>query len=1348
MKRFIYVLFLPILLTGQRFERPALLLKNEGQLRSTKPGYSPREVLYYMQTPAVDFYITEGGLTYVFKKIEADSTSTDPMSHDDNVQTTIYWHRIDVEWKNARFDVSKVEEIKDPVATVSFFNELVPEGLEHRPVYRRLVFKDVYPNVDVEFVANNDMLKYNIILHPGANVADIRMAVRGAKDLKVDSTLIEFVSAYNALTEGPLYCFTSSGKKVPVYFEKFGNNEVGLIMDKSITHLTEDVIIDPTLRWSTYFGGSGYEDGMKIVSRGSYIYAILETTSSDFPLLNESGAYYQGSFGGDKDWGIVKFNTNGQLLWSSYYGGSKKDFPKSIAIGKVGLSQWVVVAGATRSSDMPTRNPGIGNYFDGTLGGTCDAFIVLFGANDSRVWATYMGGSAAWAPSDSINETYTDVYIDTVSSSMWAVGYTLSTDFPTQSYGSYYFNGSNSGDMDVFIQRFGSNLNLMYSTYYGSSGTDNNVQLDVTPTQNKMIAFQTNSNNLPLISVDATSYQQSYVNSIDNYVAIFNANMQQIYGSYLSGSDKDFVFDVLFVDSLYFLTGATWSNNYPIANVYGFPFLKNFAGGYDVFLSAFNSKGRLVYSTCMGNSNLDNGDGLVYDKNNKYLYVVGYGQGGSGFPMVDPGGCSYYKSSSGSNTDAFIVQFDSTFKIKWSTYFGGGSSDRFRSGTVISDGTIFLTGYTNSTNFPTTNILSGSYYDNTLGGSQDAVFVAFKPCPSNFNTVTASASAVCPGQVVHLTASGGSTYTWSTGSTASAVDVVVLTDTTIIVTATNAWGCCENDTVHITAYPAPAVSVVGPDTLCASTSGTYVASGANQYTWSNGTLGATALYSYSTDGLYHENVIGQNSYGCRDTVYFDIRVLPLPSAGIQTDTILCNVDSIQVCGAGGAFYFWSVPSISIDSTVSCFTYHPSAGTTPIQLFVKDIFGCVSSTVSKVIKKTIAPNLFHGDTTYKCPEDAIVLNYAAAGSIVWNTGDTGPSIQVSQAGVYSLILRDSLGCAYKDSVHVVNFTVVSVQITLHPSGFCNNAAPYNFTADSVGGTWAGPGIVDASTGKFDPTTLTPGLYTIIYIYEDSHHCEASDTTVVEIYAVPQVQIAQHPSGLCNNADAYYFSANYPGGSWSGAGIVDSSMGKFDPTILAPGTYKVIYCYEDVHQCKASDTTTIEVYDVPIINAEATKESCQGANDGVITITATHGTTPYTYFLNSSMVSSIISNLAPGTYEVYVVDYNQCKSTEKFVEVLSGDFPCNMQDVYIPNVFSPNGDQQNDVFTVYSKFIVSMHLVVYDRYGEKVFETNDPNEGWDGTYKGQPVEEGVYMYYLTAKLSNGVFVKRTGSVQLVR
>ena len=61
---------------------------------------------------------------------------------------------------------------------------------------------------------------------------------------------------------------------------------------------------------------------------------------------------------------------------------------------------------------------------------------------------------------------------------------------------------------------------------------------------------------------------------------------------------------------------------------------------------------------------------------------------------------------------------------------------------------------------------------------------------------------------------------------------------------------------------------------------------------------------------------------------------------------------------------------------------------------------------------------------------------------------------------------------------------------------------------------------------------------------------------------------------------------------------------------------------------------------------------------------------------------------------------------------------------------------------------MRLMVYNRYGEKVFETNDPNEGWDGTYKGQPVEEGVYMYYFTAKLTNGVFVKRTGSVHLVR
>jgi len=1347
MRKIIFMLFLPMMVFSQEFKRPPMLIKNEGQLRSTVSGYSPKEVLYYMQTPKLDFYITDHGLTYVFKKIEKSEGRFDDARMDSVYKITMHYQRIDVEFLQAHIDPQNVEEEKDPVATVSFYNELVPEGLEHRPIYRRILLKEIYPHVDIEFVASNEMLKYNLILHPGANIDDIRFEVRGAKDFLFTDSVLTITSEFSSLQEGPIYAFLTSGKKIPVYFKELPNGNIGfdLRSNQDIT-LNETVIIDPPLYWSTFYAGSGYDDGMQIVSAGTAIYGLIYTVSSDFPVQNASGAYIQSIIGGNYDWAIVKFSLSGQLLWASFYGGSANDKPLCLSYGKVLGVPWLVVGGNTYSTDMPTRNPGIGNFFQGSLNGDMDAFIVLFGANDSRVWATYMGGSYNNSTWD--REEYFDLYVDTVSSSIWAVGSTFSSDFPVQSSGSFYYDNTYNGDNDVFIQRFSSTLSLTYSTYFGGDQTDNQPRFDVNASQEKMISFQTTSTNLPLVLVDVTSYQQNYVGGSDIYAALFNSNMQHVFGTYVGHTADEYMYDVLSVDSLWFLTGATKSSNYPVTNVYGFSYYHNtFIGASDGFLTAFNNKGKLVYSTYLGTSQLDAGRSMAYDKNRRYFYVFGYVGAGGSIPQADPGDCSLYRTTLGGQ-DAFIMQFDSTFTPLWTTHYGGGNTDDFKSGTITSDGTIYLTGFTLG-NVLLANPAPGvAYVDSTFNGVRDAVFAAFKLCPVNFNTVSASATAACVNDVILLSASGGTTYVWSTGSTSSSVDVTLQHDTSIIVTATNAWGCCETDTVQLIAYPLPVLHLVGPDSVCEQTTQTYTVSGADSYLWSNNATDSTTTYDFNTAGTYHENVIGITANGCRDTLYFDVYAIPLPVASINVDTTLCDVDSVQICGAGGIYYYWNIPGSTPDSTTTCFYYYPNPGSTTVELMVKDNYGCSSLPVQKEIEKTTAPNLFQGDTTYKCPENSLTLTYGVVGTVIWNTGDTATSIVVSNPGMYMVTYIDSINCNYYDSIYVVNYNVISVQIDTLPAGFCNNASQYDLEANQPGGVWSGQGIIDSTNGTFDPSMVSPGIYEIVYVYTDSNQCQSKDTALVEVYALPFVEILSHPSGLCHNAGMYGFGANVSGGIWNGAGIVDSTIGTFDPSSVEPGTYEVMYVYTDTNLCQVKDTTWIDVYEVPDVDVSTVKETCQGAKDGQIIMSGNQGTPPYDYYLNAQLSESIVTQLAPGSYQVYVIDNNNCTSDIKTIEVLPGDYPCDIMDVYIPNIFSPNGDNENDVFTAYSKFISTMHLIVFDRYGEKVFESFDPNNSWDGTYKGSPVEEGVYFYYFTGKLDNGKFVKRAGSVHLVR
>jgi gliding motility-associated-like protein len=114
----------------------------------------------------------------------------------------------------------------------------------------------------------------------------------------------------------------------------------------------------------------------------------------------------------------------------------------------------------------------------------------------------------------------------------------------------------------------------------------------------------------------------------------------------------------------------------------------------------------------------------------------------------------------------------------------------------------------------------------------------------------------------------------------------------------------------------------------------------------------------------------------------------------------------------------------------------------------------------------------------------------------------------------------------------------------------------------------------------------------------------------------------------------------------------------------------------------------------------------------------------------------------TYYLYVIDEFLQESYDTVtVEVVH----C---DIFIPNIFSPNGDGQNDVLYVRGQGIEQLTFVVYNRWGETVFETKDPNHGWDGTFKGKPAEAGVYVWHVEARLEDGLEVRRSGNVMLTR
>ena len=158
-----------------------------------------------------------------------------------------------------------------------------------------------------------------------------------------------------------------------------------------------------------------------------------------------------------------------------------------------------------------------------------------------------------------------------------------------------------------------------------------------------------------------------------------------------------------------------------------------------------------------------------------------------------------------------------------------------------------------------------------------------------------------------------------------------------------------------------------------------------------------------------------------------------------------------------------------------------------------------------------------------------------------------------------------------------------------------------------------------------------------------------------------------------------------------------------------------------------------------------DNCFSEQGSIVAVVA-GGASPYSYNWDNGENTPVITNLSSGSYTLIITDSVGCSSsTLGSVDDLNNN--CDYH-IFLPNIFSPNGDSHNDEFIVRGKGIKSISLIVYSRWGEKVFETNDVELGWDGTFKGKPMNTAVFVYYLNATMINDETIEKQGNVTLVR
>ncbi len=580
--------------------------------------------------------------------------------------------------------------------------------------YSSVSYREVYPGVTMVFHGAQRQLEFDFVISPGADAKRIGLGLNGAQRIATDASgnLVLVSSAGDVVLHKPVAYQEMDGQReiVDAAFQVRKGNEVEITLgayDRS-----RELVIDPSLSYSTYLGGNAEDDAYAIAIDGSgNAYVTGQTQSLNFPTV--SGAL-SGSNAGGFDVFVTKLAANGtSLAYSTYIGGSGSDSGNAIAVD--GSGNAFVAGGTTSSANFPTTTGALQTTFQG---GSLDAFVLeLASSGGSLTFSTFLGGNG--------DDVATGIALD--SSGEYVVGSTTSTNFPTHLPYQPNIIGSSNG----FVTKLNTSGNsLAYSTYLGAGTGDVATAVAVDNSGRAYVTGATGNKTFPTTpgAFQTTCGSDGNCNGglSDAFVTVFNSTGSGlVYSTFLGGEGIDEGLGIAVDQSSRnaYVTGLTQSSvHFPLKSA----LQGTFGGGtQDAFVTELNASGSaLVYSSFLGGSLIDSGTSIALD-GNKNAYITGQ-TNSPDFPQA-----AATQTTLGGGRDAFVSEISATgSSLIFSTYLGGALDENTNAsggnlaaiGAIAVDnaGTnIYVAGNTASSQFP---IIAGSV-QTAYGGATDA-FVA------------------------------------------------------------------------------------------------------------------------------------------------------------------------------------------------------------------------------------------------------------------------------------------------------------------------------------------------------------------------------------------------------------------------------------------------------------------------------------------------------------------------------------------------------------------------------------------------------------------------------------------------
>jgi hypothetical protein len=579
------------------------------------------------------------------------------------------------------------------------------------PLVAKVKYREVYPGVDLVYYGNQRQLEYDFIVAPGADPHSVGLKFAGVEKLSLDAQggLVLGAKGGEVRFEKPRIYQQIDGERREIsggYVLK-NAHEVGFQV--AAYDATKPLVIDPTLSYSTYLGGSSFDYGLGIaVDAAGNAYVTGATCSTDFPTT--PGAF-QTALQGSCGVFVTKLNPAGSapLVYSTYLGGSYGDEGLGIAVDMAGNAY---VTGYAYSTAFPTT-PGAFQTINRDAGLGYNAFVTKLNPTGSAlIYSTYLGGSNFGSSQDIAVDAAGNAYV---------TGWTEASDFPTTLGAFQPVNrGSSYHRENAFVTKLNADgTALLYSTYLGGSGSaydpygvgvgDQGHGIALDTQNNAYVTGVTCSSDFP---VTPLAFQILYEGSCMAFVTKVNpaGPVSLVYSTYLGGASGDAASGIAVdaQDNAY-VTGTTCSANFPITP---FAFQIVNIGACGGFVTKLNPSGSgLVYSTFLGGTRGDGSSGIAVDAAGN-AYVTG-ATNSTDFP-VTPDAFQATKAGDFGEWDAFMTVLNpsGSAPLVYSTYLGGSNNNSCpgcyepnSSGTRIAvdaSGNAYLTGWTYSFNFPTT----------------------------------------------------------------------------------------------------------------------------------------------------------------------------------------------------------------------------------------------------------------------------------------------------------------------------------------------------------------------------------------------------------------------------------------------------------------------------------------------------------------------------------------------------------------------------------------------------------------------------------------------------------------------